>query len=165
MAKYNVTYQCGHEGVVELYGKHTARESKLAWMSENMVCPECYAAQRDAARAKETAKAEKVADSNGWPKLTGSPKQIAWAETLRAKKLGDPFVDAIKNPEKQKAAIAALPADKNKEAFTKAVEKIVSLITEAEKETSAKFFIDYQKAYKDLLQEYYDKFNAEIKVV
>lgn len=42
MAKYKITYKCGHEGTVELFGKYKDRDSRMKWMSENMVCPDCY---------------------------------------------------------------------------------------------------------------------------
>mgnify|MGYP000978059085 CR=1 FL=1 len=47
--KYDITYSCGHEGVVELFGKSSARESKLAWYQNTAVCPKCYAAEQAAA--------------------------------------------------------------------------------------------------------------------
>jgi len=42
MAKYGVTYSCGHTGTVQLFGKHTERERKLAWYAAEAKCPECY---------------------------------------------------------------------------------------------------------------------------
>ena len=41
MAKYNVDYKCGHEGVIELFGKHTSREWKLEKEKER-ICRDCY---------------------------------------------------------------------------------------------------------------------------
>lgn len=45
MAKYNVTYKCNHEGIVELFGKSADRERKLEWL-ETTLCPECYAREQ-----------------------------------------------------------------------------------------------------------------------
>lgn len=42
MAKYGITYACGHEAVVDLVGKMTDRERKIEWL-ETTLCPECYA--------------------------------------------------------------------------------------------------------------------------
>lgn len=78
--KYTVTYSCGHTHEVQLYGKTADRERKIKWMEEQAVCPDCYKAQKEA-----TAKAQ--AEENGLPALTGSEKQIAWAEILREKAL------------------------------------------------------------------------------
>lgn len=81
MAWYNVTYKCGHEGQVQLYGKTKDRERKLEWMSNNVLCDDCQKtefARQNAAAANHNA-------AIGLPELSGSPKQIAWAESLRAK--------------------------------------------------------------------------------
>lgn len=45
MAKYNITYACGHEAVVDLVGKITDRERKIEWL-ETTLCPECYKKQQ-----------------------------------------------------------------------------------------------------------------------
>ena len=72
MAKYDVTYTCGHTETVELFGKTSERERKIAWMEGNCLCPSCY---------KE--KQQKEAAAFDLPALTGTPKQVAWAESLR----------------------------------------------------------------------------------
>lgn len=48
MAKYAVTYGCGHEATVRLVGPGKDRERKLAWM-RTIGCPRC---QRDASEAE-----------------------------------------------------------------------------------------------------------------
>lgn len=53
MAKYTVTYSCGHEGVVELFGKVAEREKKIAYFERSGLCCECYKK-----KMRETAKAE-----------------------------------------------------------------------------------------------------------
>lgn len=75
--KYTVTYSCGHAGTVELFGPERDRERKLEWYRDSAVCPECYAKQQ----ADERAAIESQYDL---PALTGSEKQIAWAEKIRA---------------------------------------------------------------------------------
>nr|DAS58929.1 MAG TPA: hypothetical protein [Caudoviricetes sp.] len=97
MAKYDVTYACGHTETVNLYGKTSERERKIEWMENNCVCPACYKADRQA-KAAETAAAYDL------PALVGTEKQVAWAETLRAeifkevadleKKAGKPAAEA-----------------------------------------------------------------------
>lgn len=42
MAKYDVTYSCGHEGTVELFGKEKDRQRKIEWYESTGLCPECY---------------------------------------------------------------------------------------------------------------------------
>ena len=75
MAKYNVTYKCGCEGEVQLVGKHADRDRKLAWLTTQ----QCRACESKAAAADAAAA--------GLPELTGSPKQIAWAISLRAERI------------------------------------------------------------------------------
>lgn len=75
MAKYAITHSCGHSETVQLYGKHTDR-SRYMDNAERRQCRDCYNASLVA----------KTADM-GLPALTGSDKQVAWAETIRAKAL------------------------------------------------------------------------------
>ena len=74
MAKYDVTYACGHTETVELFGKTSERERKIKWMEGDCLCPSCC-----------KAKQQKEAAAFNLPELTGTPKQISWAETLRNK--------------------------------------------------------------------------------
>lgn len=46
MAKYDVTYSCGHKGVVSLFGKGSDRERQLVRYGQR-VCPDCYRKQLD----------------------------------------------------------------------------------------------------------------------
>lgn len=78
MAKYTVTYKCGHTGTVQLFGTESDRKYRIAWYEENCVCPECFAAEQ---AAKREAEAQKYA----LPELVGSEKQVAWAEKIRSK--------------------------------------------------------------------------------
>ena len=71
--KYEVTYSCGHVGAVQIYGTAAEREKKIA----------CY----KKARQEEAATAAKQAKADGLPALTGSEKQIRWAESIRKEKM------------------------------------------------------------------------------
>ena len=75
MAKYNVTYKCGHTATVQLFGNLDDRYSRLDWLA-TQECPECR-------RRREFEQAQ--AQTSGLPELTGSEKQINWATTIRAK--------------------------------------------------------------------------------
>ena len=75
--KYQVTYACGHEGRVALFGKNSEREYKLEQFAR-YICPECAAAQR--AKKEEAIVAAKA---SGLPELEGSEKQVAWATRIR----------------------------------------------------------------------------------
>ena len=96
MALYEITYKCGHEGREQIYGKTSERQGRADWIGEHKLCPDCYAAEKDrlqAERAKghDTTSAAAAAANKaaGLPALTGSPGQIAWAETIRATLLAD----------------------------------------------------------------------------
>lgn len=73
MAKYNITYKCGHTDTISLYGPIKERENKIEWLSNNL-CPAC---KRQIAldRAKQNAAM--------LPKLQGSDKQVEWAMVIR----------------------------------------------------------------------------------
>jgi len=97
MAKYSITFTCGHEETHQLFGRHREKERRIEWMENNMVCSECYKKQIQEARKTATATAIEAAAERGLPDLTGTEKQIAWAETLRSrilesieKMMGDP---------------------------------------------------------------------------
>jgi len=96
MAKYDVKFNCGHTETIELYGPGKQRESKIAYYEKNGECSECYKARRQKERENmqinnqdnlsrflEFLGVEKL------PDLTGSEKQIAWAESIRTKILND----------------------------------------------------------------------------
>jgi hypothetical protein len=82
MAKYDVTYTCGHTGVIALFGKSSQRE----WMlerEEGKLCPDCYHEELSRRREEENVKAAEANKAEELPGLTGTPKQIAWGETCR----------------------------------------------------------------------------------
>ena len=84
MAKSQITHACGHTQEHQLYGPHRQRADKEEWLRTTS-CTECWRAER---AAKRTEQAHADAQSNsaaGLPALTGTPKQIAWAETIRAR--------------------------------------------------------------------------------
>lgn len=88
MAKYAITYHCGHEAIEQLYGKNAEREKYIEYAQHAKLCPSCYAVAQATARATEAATyATQTAD---YPPLTGSEKQVAWALTIRGK-----FLEAI----------------------------------------------------------------------
>lgn len=79
MAKYTVTHSCGHQHEYQFFGKYEDRYKKLDWL-EGMPCPECRVAAEKAAAAAEREKQQGL----NLPDLKGTPKQMAWAEDIRA---------------------------------------------------------------------------------
>lgn len=88
MSKYDITYACGHDGRIDIAGPYKNREY-LAERESRKLCPECYSAKLAADRAAASAAAAEQAKATGLPALTGSAKQIAWAETIRAKAVAE----------------------------------------------------------------------------
>ena len=81
MAQYDVTYACGHTGTVQLYGPMRDRRWKLDREREKL-CRACYVAGRRKAEKQE-------AKAMGLPRLAGTEKQVAWARSLRSKRLAE----------------------------------------------------------------------------
>lgn len=79
--KYDVTYSCGHEGVVNLFGKRKDREYRLEYIQKGL-CPDCW-------RAQKLNEAAEVEEREHLPELSGSEKQIAWARSIRKKLLDE----------------------------------------------------------------------------
>lgn len=84
MAWNTLTYACGHTTREQLYGPMAQRERTIERAVERL-CPDCYRAKIEADRAAESAAAAAAAQAEGLPALTGTPKQVAWAEAIRAK--------------------------------------------------------------------------------
>lgn len=113
MAKYTVTYKCGHTAEVQLYGKESERQSKIQWYS-TIDCPEC-----------EAKKHAEMAEKSGLPQLTGSEKQVVWATKIRNNAL-----------ETLNGHIEAYVAPQNKHIITDARDKWIA------KETASSYWID-----------------------
>lgn len=82
MAWYYGTYSCGHEGRVNIIGPTKDRQWKVDRHFEKM-CPECYEKYLEEEREKANNEAAEKAKEMELPKLIGTEKQIAWANTLR----------------------------------------------------------------------------------
>lgn len=83
MAKYQVEHQCGHGQTHDLIGRHKDRERKIEWL-ETTLCSDCFRAQIEVEREENAFKAAQEAREIGLPDLSGSEKQISWAQQLRA---------------------------------------------------------------------------------
>jgi hypothetical protein len=83
MAKYTVTRACGHTETVALFGKGKDRDWRLENVEPQKLCYECWQAELARQREEEYQKAVQEAQESGLPGLTGTEKQIAWAERIR----------------------------------------------------------------------------------
>ena len=88
MSWYGVDYACGHSDRMQIYGPTRDRQ-RQADAEGRKDCPDCWRAKQDARNAEAALAASADAAASGLPELVGSPKQIAWAETIRQKMLAD----------------------------------------------------------------------------
>lgn len=84
MARYEIRHRCGHTTEQQIYGTDVRgeRERTAARLARGL-CPSCTAEQRAAEHAVATAAATEAAAAESLPALSGSQKQVAWAETIR----------------------------------------------------------------------------------
>lgn len=88
MAKYTITHSCGHQAEHQIAGKESERAARAQWLRER-VCYACYkAAQIAEGKAEAAIACEAIADLP-LVALKGSPKQVSWAETIRAKAIAE----------------------------------------------------------------------------
>jgi len=107
MAKTTINHSCGHSQVVELYGSLADRERKIKWLEREGLCSACYKAAKDQERIEESAKAAEANKADYLPALEGTPKQIAWAEQIRAKVM--PQIDGMVGKGLQKISEQGTP--------------------------------------------------------
>ncbi len=82
MSWYYGSFACGHEGRVNIIGPTKDRQ----WKADRQfagLCPECWEVEKQRRFDEANAKAAAEAAEMELPKLTGSEKQIAWANTIR----------------------------------------------------------------------------------
>lgn len=150
MAKYTVTYACGHTGTVDLVGKMSRREWILSQM-EKEICPDCLAEQRRLENMKAAEENKKL----NLPELSGSEKQILWAEQIR-KDIREKLDEYLEQGRKE---LASGPAPEGiAENLDGAHER---LCAEIFSHATAKWFIDHQKIV-DKLWDYAALLKAEM---
>jgi hypothetical protein len=88
MSWYEVNYTCGHNDRMQVYGPTRDRQT-IADRESRKDCPECWRKKQDARNAESALAASCDAAAAGLPSLVGSDKQVAWAETIRAKMLAE----------------------------------------------------------------------------
>jgi hypothetical protein len=148
MAQYTITHTCGHAETVQLYGPGRERERKAEWMTQN-VCPECYKAEQAAKRQAENEAAAVQNTAENLPELLGSPKQVAWAETIRRKAL-----DAAARVRRvDPTALAAATKPETVAMGTEYVQVYEATMAKLRTETSAKWWIDNRDTADTMLED------------
>ena len=119
-----VTYSCGHEGKIEVYGKADKRNYVVS-MKERDLCPDCYKKQQQEITIKET-------KESGFPELNGSEKQISWANQIRIKASKE-LSDAERNARQLKLLklIKRVPEETTNEEIEKKIKNYFETTTEA----------------------------------
>lgn len=83
--KTNITCNCKKCGAEFQRVVYASAEKEIEWAKADSLCRDCWYAEKKAAEAAE--KSEKIAVFGEMPALTGTPKQIRWAEDIRREAL------------------------------------------------------------------------------
>lgn len=75
MAKYDVTYACGHVVSVQLYGAMKDRMAQIRYI-QSCICSECYDNEL-----------MQIAEKAGLPVLSGTPKDVSKALRIRHRQI------------------------------------------------------------------------------
>jgi hypothetical protein len=89
MAQYTVTHACGHQQSHNITGPDTAYRSGVTrreWIAQQRAAQPCRDCRSGALLTESTGPTAR-AEAAGLPELTGSEKQIAWAQTIRMAEL------------------------------------------------------------------------------
>ena len=103
MAWYEGTYACGHEGRVNIIGPQKDRGYKKE-RAFSRLCPDCWQKERDEKIKRSNVESAELSKEYGFPDLTGTEKQTAWANTIRMelyKEINDKL-DRIRESQKEK---------------------------------------------------------------
>lgn len=107
MAWYYGTFSCGHEGRVNIVGPVKDRKWKAERQFEKL-CEKCWEAKLIADREKANVEAARQAKEMNLPELIGTEKQVAWATTLRQKRIEEiqAEIDSDTNSDRKKSKCA-----------------------------------------------------------
>lgn len=141
MGYYLVTHSCGHNDYRMIRaGGPDYRDKRLAFEASRL-CTACWKNQQDALWAEEAKQAAALNKNLGLPALVGTPRQIAWAETIRSKMADDlpPIAHSLRNSRylRQKRFALLTPDTLNR--------VIDECITDYMTDPSAHFFITVHK--------------------
>lgn len=81
-----ITHACGHMQDHHINGFTNQRERKKRWLASTQ-CRSCFNTQKQAERADAAAQVGLAIAHLALPALTGTDRQVSWAETIRAQRL------------------------------------------------------------------------------
>lgn len=94
--EHYITHACGHQQTHYLRGFAGAQDRKASWLAKTS-CRSCYVADKRATEAAEAAANHFALGPLGLPELVGSERQVTWATSIRALRLGTLVPDLIAN--------------------------------------------------------------------
>lgn len=152
---YDGTYSCGHKGRVNISGPTKDRQRKADWHFSGL-CPECYEKKIIEDREKENEKAAISAVEMELPVLTGTEKQVAWANTIRVSRIEDINLRCKKIEQGLKEkGMESIPGENiGMKEITDAIEDFI------QRHTDAKYWIetrDDKLVLKDIVKKYMEK--------
>lgn len=132
MSKVTITHTCGHVVEHEVTGSLALRQ----WKIDRLFAEPCWEC-RKAAMAADALRAAQVA---GLPPLDGTPKQVAWAVTIRQAKLDE--MDTWRE-EVAEAGVESVKAGRaTSEQVRAAMDELDRWLSSLRGETAAKFWIE-----------------------
>ena len=148
MSRYNteIKLSCGHTETFAMNCRSSELDNKVKWYEEvyakDHVCKDCYRKQIEAEREQERIEAQARAEANSLPELEGSPKQVAWAVTIRDRLLQE-LAECIKRHDPETKRIATAKLVLRTAIANGLLDNLMAIQKYLSEQTSAKYFIDY----------------------
>jgi hypothetical protein len=142
MAKYEVTFSCGHKGIVSLIGPNDRRKSRIEWYETSGLCPECFKKEKEKKRQAEIAADKELLESYEAPALTGTESQVAWASEIRLQFVKE-YQQLIDSADRNRVFLTAdeIPDfEREREIISVEFSKII------EEESTARYWIDNRES-------------------
>ncbi|VWX49301.1 hypothetical protein [Novosphingobium sp. 9U] len=83
---HRITHACGHMQDHHIDGFTSQRERKMRWLTSTQ-CRSCFNTQKRAEQAEVAAQNDLAIAHLARPALTGTDRQVSWAESIRAQRL------------------------------------------------------------------------------
>ncbi len=153
MSWYHGTFACGCEGRVNVIGPNREREWKVQKRFEGL-CEKCYEKKMQEEREKANLEALEKTKEFEFEQLTGTEKQIAWANTIRVK-MYEELVEYIsklyKNEQGRYEYTLQELEERNEIVFPAEAELMFMLDKFMNKKQRASFYIDNRDIKNDRL--------------
>lgn len=160
MAWYYGEYSCGHEGRVNIIGPVKDRE----WKKErefSKLCPECYRKEQEERIKMENEESARLSQELELPELSGTEKQVAWANTIRMNMVSK--ISDIENKLKESGKrIRFYHAYKSESYITVSFESLSDMADMGfSSHTDAKFWIEHREHVNCILSVFYDEMKKQ----